>query len=191
MLRRAILADLPAIDGLRAKNWAALGFLPLSVYERGCPPTTRRDYLTVIEENADIVGFIYGTLGHHVGHIIQCCIREDARRFERGSNLVHSFEGYALQHGMTETSCRCRIDLESNLFWEVLGYLPIALKEPRFLSHPAQWHKMPLRLWAKALTPELFPLSRALFERLEIGDIQSSPPPVAEALARSALESLR
>jgi N-acetylglutamate synthase-like GNAT family acetyltransferase len=127
LVRRATLADLPYIDGLRRKESESLSFLPLSAYER----EIEGGKVTVAEENGDLVGFLYATHNKGVARVYQVAIQEDARRMERASLLVES----AQEDTDWLISLRCASDLDAVDFWGALGF-ELTDKEG---AKPPQW----------------------------------------------------
>ena len=121
-IRRATLDDLKYLDDLRKKNGDALGFIPMQGYEMEVNGERRGSiYLTF--DNEDPTGFIYAThSGRGASHIIQVAIQEDARRMERASLLVNAVVADGEARRSWLTSLRCADDLDSNHFWEALGF---------------------------------------------------------------------
>ena len=127
MIRPAILADLPYIDHLRAKESEAIGFIPIQRYEMEIN-RERLDSLLVSEENGDLVGFLYATHNRAgVTHIQQVAIQEDARRLDRATALVEA----VTRDNDWLVSCRCAADLDSIHFWEALGFSYTGIVDPK------------------------------------------------------------
>jgi len=127
MISFATYDDLAEMDSLRRANQEVVGFVPMSKWEWhiGNRPRT----LLIMRENDDMVGYLYWTAGLPVAAIQQLVVREDARRFERGTALVGSAV-MAMEHpNRYGVTCRCRCDLEAVLFWEALGWEKIRLEE--------------------------------------------------------------
>ena len=78
--------DLSEMDALRRASQEAVGFVPMSKWEWHIQnrPTT----LINMRDDGDMTGYIYWTPGLPVAAIQQLVVREDARRFERGKELV-------------------------------------------------------------------------------------------------------
>lgn len=149
-LRRATLEDLKFIDDLRRRESDAVGFVPLIRYEQEVSGA-RNGRLWVIEENVDPVGFAFVTFGHGLARIQQIAVREDARRMERATSLVKAAAAEARVRGLRELGCRVADDLESNAFWEALGFSAVGnvaggLRRNRRITY-----------WRAALTQRLLP----------------------------------
>jgi hypothetical protein len=120
VIRKAALSDILYIDSLRKRYGNAVGFIPKQRYEMEINGE-RSGVLMVYEENTDLIGFIYATHNNDgVVHIQQVAIQDDARRQERGSELV---EAITRQNDWL-ISLRCADDLEANMLWGALGFDP-------------------------------------------------------------------
>ncbi|MDD5701597.1 MAG: GNAT family N-acetyltransferase [Dehalococcoidales bacterium] len=118
LIRKATLEDIAYIESLRRKESEAIGFIPKLRYEMEINGE-RHGSVLVIEEDGELVGFVYATHGNITTHIQQIAIQEDARRMDRASALVE----YLMQASpLIQVSCRCAQDLESNEFWKALGF---------------------------------------------------------------------
>lgn len=120
-IRPAAMMDLLELEAMRRAEQEAVGFLPMSCYERQIvhDPTC----ILTAWDNGDMTGYLYWTPGLPIAAIQQIVIRHDARREERGALLVHSaidsMTADLRRYGVT---CRCRVDLEAVAFWESLGF---------------------------------------------------------------------
>ena len=109
MVNFAVADDLKEMDSLRRANQEAVGFVPLSKLEWHVAHRPRT--LIVLREGGELTGYIYWTPGIPVAHIQQLVVREDLRRWERGTALVN-YALAAMNHpGRYGVRCRCRIDL--------------------------------------------------------------------------------
>lgn len=136
ILRDATLADIPIIDHLRKRDSQELGFIPWQSYEATIlNPRESRDLL-VITDNDDVTGFVYVSFAH-VYHckMIQICVREDARRFERAMHMTDYVEAKAARRGQQEVLARVAADIEAVFFWKAIGYVPIDIRIGTFLGH--------------------------------------------------------
>lgn len=130
LIRPATLNDLTYVVSLSKQESHALGFIPKMAYESavtGIKTGKRwsnvcRDVLLICEENEDPVGFLLGGQGR-IGKINQICLQPDARRFERGRALISHYVDASSQNGIQDFGCGCADDLESNQFWEAMGWL--------------------------------------------------------------------
>lgn len=101
--------------------------MPLAKWEwvtQNRPMTMR-----VMRENGDMVGYIWWTPGLPVAAIQQLVIRGDARRWERGTEMVNTALRDMAHPGRYGVTCRCRIDLEGVEFWRALGFEEVRLEE--------------------------------------------------------------
>lgn len=137
-VRHAQGKDLEYINNLALKETHALGFLPKSKYESIALKLERKrsgkdekpwryQWLLVCEDNGDQTGFILVGFGSRYAKeryatVAQIVIQEDARRWLRASKLLKEVELEALQRGCIGVKARVAMDLESNLFWQGMGY---------------------------------------------------------------------
>ena len=141
----ATAADLLLIRNLQNKHREELGWIP--------PAATQREiewgHVLTGQINEDNVGFllVQPTLGgqHTTAAIIQACVRMDARRRAVGLDLVKAVARKAAAAGSTILQCWCRQDLESNLFWDELGFQAISKRRG------GQARGIPHILWRKPL----------------------------------------
>lgn len=158
MAREITLAnydDLASMDSLRRHNQESVGFIPLSRWEWCLSHRPRT--LIVMRENGDLVGYIFWTPGLPVAAIQQLVVREDARRFERGSELVDEAIINMENPNRYGVTCRCRLDLDAILFWPAIGFELIRLEESGRRGDVARFYKQ--------LKPSLFPLGPYLPSR--------------------------
>ena len=111
------MADLPFMVDLGRKSFDAIGFIPASRYER-IIEGEGNSTIHVAEANGDPVGFIYATHNLTGTKVQQCVVREDARRLQFARALVCA----AIGPNDTFIAARCAADLESNAFWQALGF---------------------------------------------------------------------
>jgi len=130
IVRLANIADLPYVIDLANKEGNSLGFIPKPAYEAAITGIKRgkrwsltcNDKLWVEEENGDLVGFLMASFGGIV-KVNQIAIQEDARKIERGRLLIESLKNHAIQNvNKSNFGCGCADDLESNLFWQAIGW---------------------------------------------------------------------
>lgn len=130
ILREGTWDDWLALDSLRKKEGAALGFIPKAVYESVLTKTrvANRDRwkyqdVLVTEDNADFTGFCMTSYANkELANVFQIVVRQDARRWHRALLMLDSIEEKAKRLGKLGVTCRVAIDLESNLFWQGTGY---------------------------------------------------------------------
>ena len=73
-------------------------------------------------ENDEPCGYIIHGNGFQVCKVYQCCIQTDARRKKSASLLVDDLINKSRLRGSLFVSLWCAEDLESNNFWEALGF---------------------------------------------------------------------
>lgn len=151
--------DLNEMDALRRSNQEAVGFIPLSKWEWHIDYRPRT--LIVLREHTDMVGYIFWTPGLPVAAIQQLVIRADARRFERGSELVGKAIEAMNHPGRYGVTCRCRMDLEATLFWPAVGF--------ELVRQEQLGRRGPVLRFYRQLKPTLLNLGAYLPERFRGG----------------------
>lgn len=157
VVRFASLKDIPYINDLSKKESKSLGFIPKVAYEAAITgvKTGKRwsdvcnDRLWICENNGDLVGFVLASFGFPLarerrGTIAQICIQQDARKFDRGRNLLANVIGYATKIGCHDFGCGCAEDLESNLFWSMMGWERVGQRKG--ISHTNTWKQTSKRV---------------------------------------------
>lgn len=151
IVRFAELDDIPYVVDLSKKENNALGFIPKMAYTSAVTgiKTGKRwsnvcnDRLFVVECNKDLVGFCLASFGRvnakkREGKIAQICLQTDARKLLRGRLLLDAAVEYgATKHGTMAFSCGCADDLESNIFWNAMGWINIGERFGK--SHKNTW----------------------------------------------------
>lgn len=138
-IRPATLDDLKFILSLMDKESRAIGFVPKQRYEsaitgeRQDGPWTCRDKIWIAEVNDDLVGFVYATYGRSA-KVTQVCIQEDARKIERGKLLIEAVQNHAVRSGLISASCGCANDLESNAFWNAIGWEQVGIRKGQYID---------------------------------------------------------
>lgn len=135
IVREAKLQDVKYVVNLSKKESLSLGFIPKMAYEAAITgiKTGKRwspvcnDKLFVCTVNDDLVGFCLASFGkrnaiYRKGKIAQICLQEDARKFERGRLLLNSVVKWGLSIGTLSFDAGCADDLESNFFWQAMGW---------------------------------------------------------------------
>jgi hypothetical protein len=128
--RHAVEADLPYIDALRKKHGGELGFIPLQTYESVAKRETstcgvdrwKHDWLLVCEDNGDLTGFCYAGFKQRTASIVQICIQQDARRWQRAAMLVGLVEDEARRRDCWSIKARVAEDIEAVKFWSAIGF---------------------------------------------------------------------
>jgi hypothetical protein len=136
-VRPATLADMKYITSLANKESKSIGFIPKSAYEAaitGTKPSEHRwsdtcnDKIYICSENNDPVGFVMMSYGIRA-KVNQICIQEDARLLERGHALLQSGINHATSRGIHDFGCGCADDLESNYFWNAMGWQKVGTRK--------------------------------------------------------------
>lgn len=142
------MQDLAAIDSLRRSEQEAVGFLPMSRYER----EVSRGLSTLLLglENDDPVAFAFWTRGFPVATVQQLVVREDARREQRASEMFAHCSQVAQDQGRYGITLRCRLDLPANEFWRAMGL--------REIREENSGRRGPLMRYYGELRPALFDL---------------------------------
>jgi hypothetical protein len=135
IVREAVLEDIKYIVSLSKKESLSLGFIPKMAYESAITgiKTGKRwspvcnDKLFVCTVNDDLVGFCLASFGkrnaiYRKGKIAQICLQEDARKFERGKQLLSVIVKWGKSIGTLSFDAGCADDLESNFFWQAMGW---------------------------------------------------------------------
>jgi len=156
-VRFSKLEDIKYVISLSKKENHSLGFIPKMAYESaitGIKTGDRwsnvcNDKLFVIECNGDLVGFCLASFGipnaiSKKGKIAQICLQTDARKFLRGRKLLDSVVEYGKTQGTMAFSAGCADDLESNLFWQAMGWVCIAQRMG--ISHKNTWKQTSKRV---------------------------------------------
>jgi N-acetylglutamate synthase-like GNAT family acetyltransferase len=129
-IRVATIADLKYIESLANKESKAVGFIPRVAYESAITgkkssehrwSDTCNDKIFLCIENEDPVGFVMISYGK-IAKVNQICIQEDARRIERGKLLINQAIRHGAGKGIFDFGCGCADDLESNKFWQAMGW---------------------------------------------------------------------
>ena len=149
-VRFAELRDLPYVVDLSKKENYALGFIPKMAYESAITGVKKgkrwsdvcNDRLFVIECNDDLVGFCLASFGrinvvNKQGKIAQICLQKDARKILRGRMLLDAVVDYGAEVFTVGFSCGCADDLESNIFWQSMGWIKVAQRKG--ISHKNTW----------------------------------------------------
>jgi GNAT superfamily N-acetyltransferase len=109
---------LPYVRDLMEKNYEAVGFIPLPRLE----DYAERGQILVQYENDDPCGYLAYGNGWPVLKVYQCCIQVDARRAAQATVLVNRLIDIARERNCIAISLWCADDLESNGFWQAMGF---------------------------------------------------------------------
>ena len=158
-VRFACKEDLPYINDLSKKESRSLGFIPNPAYLSAITgiKTGKRwssvcnDKLFVCECDGDVVGFCLASFGNaqgnvmtRTGKIAQICLQADARMLQRGGVLLDAIVAQGEKVYTYNWSCGCADDLESNIFWQAMGWTKVGQR--RGISHKNTWKQTSKRI---------------------------------------------
>jgi hypothetical protein len=127
IIRESRPGDWAFLDHLQRAHHDAIGFLSRAALEYAI---ARRRVLLALE-NGEPAGYLYGKATYqrreHVAIIFQAAISYDARRRLLGTALVEAFAA-RLPGRVSQLCLWCAADLDANLFWTALGFVPVACR---------------------------------------------------------------
>lgn len=157
LIREATLLDIPYIVDLANKESNCLGFIPKMAYEAAVTgkktgkrwSDTCNDKVWVCEENGQLVGFVLASFGrtnsiNKQGKIAQIALQTDARKLLRGRMLLQAVIDHGTVNYTIGFSCGCADDLESNIFWQAMGWVKSG--DRYGISHKNTWKQTSKRL---------------------------------------------
>lgn len=150
IVRNSTIQDMLFIDKLQKDNSYAVGFIQRTVWDKYVFGGERNFVVFVCEKNNDPVGYILITPGMGVGQPIkiqQIAVRDDARRLDYGSALIAVVKEFCNTFGRTGATLRCRIDLESNKFWQALGFHKYGTWQKGKVNHVGFKASNDINLW--------------------------------------------
>mgnify|MGYP001593103459 CR=1 FL=1 len=125
LVRNAVIKDSSFIDKLQKENSYAVGFIQRTIWDKYVFGGERNFFVLLCEKNLDPVGYTLVTPGRKSGDFViiqQIAVRNDARRLQYGSMLIDVLRDFCIKFERLGAKLRCRKDLESNMFWEALGF---------------------------------------------------------------------
>jgi len=156
IVRCAQSSDLGYIDSLRKREGQALGFIPKDVYtsileRRRVHERDRWKYQEVLvtTDNEDLTGFSMTSYYAELANVFQIVVQQDARRWHRALLMIDQIESKAVGVHKVGVTCRVAMDLESNLFWRSIGYVPIGEVTSTWLNQKESQSKRPLWVYEK------------------------------------------
>jgi GNAT superfamily N-acetyltransferase len=150
IVRTTCLKDMAFIDKVQKDNSYAVGFIQKTVWERYVFGGERNFVALVCEKNMDPVGYVLITPGMGAGSsakIQQIAVRNDARRLDYGTALLAVGKDFCEDFGRRGFTLRCRIDLESNLFWKALGFENYGVWKKGRVNHVGMVASNDINLW--------------------------------------------
>ena len=157
-VRTAIPSDQTFIDKLQKDNSHAVGFIQNTIWEKYVFGGERNFMVFICEKNNDLVGYVLVTPGrtqHSYAKIQQIAVREDARRLDYGSALLAVVKEFCNTFDRIGVTLRCRIDLESNKFWQALGFGLYGVWKKGEVNHVGFKASNDINLWRIDLNDKL------------------------------------
>lgn len=150
IVRNAVFEDKPFIDKLQKENSYAVGFIQKTIWDKYVFGGERNFFVIICEKNKDPVGYTLVTPGRTSGSFVriqQIAVRNDARRLHYGSALIEVIRQFCKEHERMGARLRCRRDLESNFFWESLGFTRWGVWEKGKVNHVGFKASDDINLW--------------------------------------------
>ena len=120
------LVDLPFIDSLQKSYKNELGFIPFDGLKRDI----RQRRILKVCINGNPVGYIYFSSNRNPSMTChQICVKQESRGLGIGKALLTAMEEYANQGKVTSITAKCAYDLDSNKFWQKMGYTCVNIKK--------------------------------------------------------------
>lgn len=160
-VRTAVEKDQAFIDKLQKENAYAVGFIQSTIWDKYVFGGQRNFVVFICEKNNDMVGYVLLTPGREsytYAKIQQIAVREDARRLDYGSALLHVVKDFCNTFDRLGVTLRCRIDLDSNKFWNALGFRLYGVWEKGKINHVGFKASNDINLWMIDLNDGIFKL---------------------------------
>lgn len=160
-VRTSTMKDLSLVDKLQKENSNAVGFIPNTIWEKYVWGGERNFMVFICEANNDEVGYVLITPGKGPmsrAKIQQIAVRNDARRLQYGSALVDVGRDFCQSFGLLGFTLRCRADLESNHFWNHLGFRKYGIWKKGQFNHVGFKATNDINLWTIDLNDKILPL---------------------------------
>jgi GNAT superfamily N-acetyltransferase len=161
IVRNATIADQIFIDKLQKDNSYAVGFIQKTVWEKYVFGGERNFVVFVCEKNNEEVGYILLTPGRGINSYVriqQIAVRDDARRLDYGSALIAVVKEFCQTFQRIGARLRCRVDLESNHFWQALGFQKYGIWQKGMINHVGFKASNDINLWQIDLNTNLLSL---------------------------------
>lgn len=161
VVRTATEADKTFIDKLQKENSYAVGFIQSTIWDKYVFGGERNFVVLICEKNSDLVGYVLLTPGrgpYTYTKVQQIAVREDARRLDYGSALISVVRDFCNTFNRLGTTLRCRIDLESNKFWQSLGFHLYGVWEKGKVNHVGFKASADINLWKIDLNDSIMSL---------------------------------
>lgn len=164
VVRNSRQVDIAFIDKLQRDNASAVGFIQKTIWDKYVFGGERNFVVFICEKNTDTVGYVLLTPGkghHSYAKIQQIAVRDDARRLDYGSALIAVVRDFCETFQRKGVTLRCRVDLESNRFWQSLGFQQYGLWQKGKLNHVGFKASNDINLWRIDLNQNLLSLFNA------------------------------
>ena len=158
IVRNSTELDLTFIDKLQKDNSHAIGFIQRTIWDKYVFGGERNFVVFICEKNNDCVGYVLLTPGrtfNTYAKIQQIAVRQDARRLDYGSALLHVVKEFCETFQRIGVTLRCRTDLESNKFWKALGFHQYGTWEKGKINHVGFKASNDINLWMIDLNTNL------------------------------------
>ena len=173
IVRNAREIDITFIDKLQKENSYAVGFIQRTVWDKYVFGGERNFVVFICEKNADTVGYVLVTPGKGPNSYVkiqQIAVRDDARRLDYGSALIAVVREFCETFQRSGATLRCRVDLESNRFWQALGFEKYGTWEKGKINHVGFKASNDINLWRIDLNRNLLslfdtPSEQGLFQK--------------------------
>lgn len=167
MVRTSTIKDWLFVDKLQKDNSFAVGFIQHTIWEKYVWGGERNFVVLICEMNNDPVGYILITPGHGAmtyAKIQQIVVRNDARRLDYGTALLHVAQDFCEHFGLRGFTLRCRTDLESNYFWRALGFTQYGTWAKGTVNHVGMKASNDINLWRIDLNRNILTLPMIDFD---------------------------
>jgi GNAT superfamily N-acetyltransferase len=154
VVRNAVAADATFIDKLQRENSYAVGFIQQTIWDKYVFGGERNFFVLMCEKNFDPVGYTLITPGRGPGSFVriqQIAVRDDARRLDYGSALLAVLAEFCMENNRRGARLRCRQDLESNFFWQALGFQRYGVWAKGRVNHVGMKASDDINQWERVL----------------------------------------
>lgn len=161
VVRNSSIIDWPFVDKLQKENSFAVGFIQDTIWGKYVWGGERNFVVLICEKNLDPVGYILLTPGRGAmtyAKIQQIVVRDDARRLDYGSALLKVSRQFCETFCLRGLTLRCRTDLESNFFWQALGFNKYGVWKKGKINHVGMMASEDINLWKIDLNSRIISL---------------------------------
>lgn len=133
---------------LHRRNSEQLGLLPANTMRE----YVKRGQVFTAEEGGELCGYLIAGMTPPWARVWQACVEYTLRGIGHGFVMVAKLEAEAKRRGCTGITLRCRDGLDSNLFWQSIGF------ELMYQVPGGARRGKPLNVWAKRIGSDLLDL---------------------------------